>query len=225
MPGKPPARLAACSLVEAVARRLDAEHRHVGVVEERVEQPDRVGAAADRGDQQVGQAAGAREHLLARLAADHALEVADQLGIGVRAGGGADDVEGVVDVRDPVAQPLVHRVLQRLRAARHRADLGAEQLHAEHVGLLPLDVLGAHVDDAGQAEARADRGGGDAVLARAGLGDDPRLAHADREQDLADAVVDLVRAGVVELVALEPDLRAHARRGALSRSASVSRSA
>jgi hypothetical protein len=46
------------------------------------------------------------------------------------------------------------------------------------------------------------------MLARAGLRDDPRLAHADREQDLADAVVDLVRAGVVQLVALEPDLRA-----------------
>jgi hypothetical protein len=46
------------------------------------------------------------------------------------------------------------------------------------------------------------------VLAGAGLGDDPRLAHAHRQQDLADAVVDLVRAGVVELVALEPDLRA-----------------
>ncbi len=96
------------------------------------------------------------------------------------------------------------------RAAVDRADLGAEQLHAEHIGLLPLDVLRAHVDHAGQAEARGDGGGGDAVLAGAGLGDDPRLAHADREQDLADAIVDLVRAGVVELVALELDLRAHA---------------
>ena len=96
------------------------------------------------------------------------------------------------------------------RAAGHGADFRAEQLHAEHVGRLPLDILGAHVDHAGQAEARADRGGRDAVLARAGLGDDPRLAHPHREQDLADAVVDLVRAGVVQLVALEPDLRTHA---------------
>jgi hypothetical protein len=63
-------------LVEPVARRLDAEHLHLGIVEERVEQPDRVRAAADRRDQQVGQAAGAAEHLRARLGADHALEVA-----------------------------------------------------------------------------------------------------------------------------------------------------
>ena len=45
-------------------------------------------------------------------------------------------------------------------------------------------------------------GGGDAVLARAGLGDDARLAHALGEQRLADDVVDLVRAGVREVFAL-----------------------
>src|SRR5690606_37038161 len=38
--------------------------------------------------------------------------------------------------------------------------------------------------------------------------DDPRLAHAPGEQDLAEAIVDLVAAGMVELVALEIDLRA-----------------
>jgi hypothetical protein len=52
------------------------------------------------------------------------------------------------------------------------------------------------------------RRGGDAVLAGAGLGDDALLAHAPGQQDLAEHVVDLVRAGVVELVALEIDLGA-----------------
>ena len=42
----------------------------------------------------------------------------------------------------------------------------------------------------------------------AGLGDDALLAHAAREQDLPHHVVDLVRAGMVELVALEVDFRA-----------------
>jgi hypothetical protein len=46
------------------------------------------------------------------------------------------------------------------------------------------------------------------MLAGAGFGDDPGLAHAFGKQDLADAIVDLVRAGVIELVALEVDLRA-----------------
>ena len=43
--------------------------------------------------------------------------------------------------------------------------------------------------------------------AGAGLGDDALLAHAFGQQDLADAVVDLVRAGVVQVFALEVDLR------------------
>ena len=70
------------------------------------------------------------------------------------------------------------------------------------------DVLLAHVDDALQAEQRADRGRGDAVLAGAGLGDDAALAHALRQQPLAERVVDLVRAGVGQVFALEVDLRA-----------------
>jgi hypothetical protein len=47
-----------------------------------VEQADGVRAAADRGDQQIGQAAGAGQHLRARFLADHALEIADQFRIG-----------------------------------------------------------------------------------------------------------------------------------------------
>ncbi len=43
--------------------------------------------------------------------------------------------------------------------------------------------------------------------ARAGLGDDALLAHALGEQGLADGVVDLVRAGVIEVFALQVDLR------------------
>ena len=68
---------------------------------------------------------------------------------------------------------------------------------------LPPHVLLAHVDDALQAEARADRGRGDAMLSRAGFGDDAALAHAPRQQHLAEGVVDLVRAGVAEVFALE----------------------
>ncbi len=59
-----------------------------------------------------------------------------------------------------------------------------------------------------QAEARAHGRGRDAVLAGAGLGDDPPLAEPLGEQRLADGVVDLVRAGVGQVLALEPDARA-----------------
>ncbi|MNV55718.1 hypothetical protein D3C71_1479600 [compost metagenome] len=124
----------------------------------------------------------------------------------MRTGHGADQVEGVFDVGDPVAQGLVHGVFQRASACGDRNDLGTQQLHAEHVGLLALDVGGAHVDHARQAKARSDGGGGHAVHAGAGFGDQAFLAHALGQQYLADAVVHLVRAGVIELFTLEEDL-------------------
>ena len=126
----------------------------------------------------------------------------------MRTGSRADQVIGVVDIGDPVAQRLVHRILQRAAAGRHRLDLGAEQLHAEHVRRLALDVGRAHIDDAGKAEAGSNRRRRHAMLAGAGFGDDAGLAHALGQQDLADAIVDLVRTGVVQLFALEIDLGA-----------------
>ena len=189
-------------------RRFDPEDLDLRLVEERVEKADRVRAAADAGDQAVRQTAFEFEHLRPRLLADHALEVAHHGRIGMRAGDGADAIIGVVDVGHPIAQRLVHGVLEGLRALLDGPDFRAQHLHAEDVRLLPLDVERAHEDDAFEAEARAGGRGRDAMLARAGFGDDALLAHAAGEQDLPDHVVDLVGAGVVELLALEVDLGA-----------------
>ena len=167
-----------------------------------------VGAAAHAGEDRVGLTSDHLRHLHAQLLAHDGVEVAHHHRVGVRTGDGADDVEGALDVGHPVAHRFVERVLQGLGAALHRHHGGAQQLHAVDVHRLPLDVLGAHVHHALHAEARGHRGRGHAVLARAGLGDDALLAHAPGHQRLADGVVDLVRAGVVEVLALEPDLRA-----------------
>ena len=126
----------------------------------------------------------------------------------MRTGGGADHVESVADVGDPIAHRFVHGVFQGTRAGFHGAYLGAEQAHAEDVRLLPLDVDLAHIDDAGKSEARRHGGGRHAVHARPGLGDDAPLAHAAGEQNLPQAIVDLVGAGVIEIFALEIDFGA-----------------
>ena len=125
----------------------------------------------------------------------------------MRPGRCTDAIERRLDIRHPIAQRLIHRILQRACAGGDRHDLRAKQAHTEHVRLLPLHVRLAHEDDAFKAEARADRRRRDAVLARACLRNDPLLAHAPREQDLPEAIVDLVRAGMVQLVALEVDFR------------------
>ena len=156
----------------------------------------------------VGSLAFGFQNLLARLFADDAVEVAHHGGIRMRAEDAAEQVVRGADVGDPVAHGLVDGVFEGARAGVDAADFGAEQTHAEDVELLAAHVFGAHVDDAFESEERADGGGGDAVLAGAGFGDDAVLAHAAREQGLADAVVDLVGAGVEQVFALEVDLGA-----------------
>src|SRR5499427_1167287 len=188
-------------------RRLHAVDFDVGIVEERMKQAHRIRAATDTGNERVGRTPFGFERLRAGFVADDRLEVAHHHWIGVRAGDRANAVEGVGDVGDPVPQRLVHGVLERLRPRFHRAHLGAQRLHAQHVRLLPLDVDHAHIDDAFEAELRAHGCGRNPVHAGAGFGDDARLAHAAREQDLAEHVVDLVRAGVIEVLALEIDFR------------------
>ena len=110
-----------------------------------------------------------------------------------------------LDVRDPVADRLARRLLERLRAELDRAHLGAEQVHPLDVRRLPAHVLGPHVDDALEPEPGADGRGRDAVLAGARLGDDPLLAEPPREHGLAEGVVQLVRARVEEILALQVD--------------------
>ena len=88
----------AIGLGQAVARRFNAEDLHGGVVEEGMEQADGVGAPANGCDQRIRQAPFGGHHLLAHLVADHALEIAHHHGIGVRASGGADAVEGRVHI-------------------------------------------------------------------------------------------------------------------------------
>ena len=194
--------------LDAASARFHADHLHGRVVEKRIKQADGVGAAADAREQQVGQTLFLFQNLRARLVADDALEIPHHHRIRMRAIGRAEDVMRAADVRHPVAHRLVDGFLQGLLPRLHRHHFRAEHFHAVHIQFLPLAIHRAHVDDAFQAEHRGDRRGGHAVLARAGFGDDARLAHAPGQQDLADGVVDLVRAGVVQILALEIDFRA-----------------
>ncbi len=190
--------------VGAVAARLRPDQPH-GIVAKGMERPDRVRAASDAGDHGVGQPAGLRLHLRASLASDHRLQLAHERGVGVRARSRADQVVRRLDVRDPVADGLVHGFLEGRGAGGDRHDGGAEQVHARHVGRLPPGVLLSHVDDAFEPEARAHGRARDAVLARAGLGHDAPLAEPASEQRLTHGVVDLVGARVREILSLEPD--------------------
>src|SRR3954454_17187045 len=129
----------------------------------------------------------------------------------MRAGDRTDHVVSVVDGAHPVAERLVECILQSARTRRHGDDCRPEQAHACDVECLPLRVDLAHVDDALEAEQRSGRCRRDPVLTGARFGNDPGLAHSAREQHLPEHIVDLVRAGVVEVFALEQHPRTDLR--------------
>ena len=72
------------------------------------------------------------------------------------------------------------------------------------VRALAPHVLGAHVDDALEAELRTHRRRRDSVLARAGLRDDPALAEPAGEHGLPERIVQLVCAGAARSAEIEP---------------------
>src|SRR5438132_5560674 len=110
---------------------------------------------------------------------------------------------GGLDVRDPVADRLARRLLQRARAELDWTNFSAEELHSLDVGTLTAHVLFAHVDDAVVAEPSAHGRRCYPVLSRARLGHDAALAEPSREHRLPERVVELVCAGMEEVLALQ----------------------
>ena len=195
--------------VEPFPGGLDADQLDVRIIEESREDAHRVRSAADARHDRARQASGPLEHLCACLTANDRLKFLHHAWIGGRTHDRPDDVMAGSDVGDPVADGFRRGVLERARPAQDWHDLGPHQPHAEHVQLLAAHVLRAHVHDAFQPETGTNRRRRNAVLAGPGFGDDPALAHPPRQEGLADGVVDLVGARVVEVLPLEIDRRAH----------------
>ena len=189
--------------LDPVAGGLDHREAHPGFADEPRKQADRVRATTDAGHGKVRQPALDRVELRRSLVADPSLQVADERRIRVRPHRRSEHVVRRLDVGHPVAHGLVDGVLERRRAGGHRSDLGTERPHPEHVRALALDVLLAHVDDARQVQQGTGGGRRDAVLAGTGLGDDPGLPETAGQERLPKGVVDLVGAGVGEVLPLQ----------------------
>ena len=115
--------------LDAIAGGLETDQAHARIIDESMEDADRVGTATDAGGHSVRQAARLLQDLRPRLQSDDALEIADHRRERMRAGCGAEAVVGVVGVGHPVAERLVDGVFQRLRTGLDRHHFGAEQPH------------------------------------------------------------------------------------------------
>ena len=188
--------------------RLNADDAYGCVIHERVEHADGIGAAAHRRDDHIGKPPGFFQHLGTGFAPDDALKIPDQRGEGVRTRRRTKTIVCGLLRGDPVTQGLVDGVLEGPGAALDGPDFSAEQLHAPHVGGLALHVLGTHENDAFKPQTGGGSGCRHAVLARAGFRDQRRFAHMLGEQRLPERVVDLVRAGVQQILAFQPQREA-----------------
>ena len=81
-------------------------------------------------------------------------------------------------------------------------DFCSEKAHLVYIECLSLRILHAHVDLALHAKERRRRRCRYAVLACACLGDDTGLSHLLREKHLTEHVVDLMGAGMVQILSL-----------------------
>src|SRR5262245_45639141 len=190
----------------AAAAGLDADQLYGRIIEKRGKCADGIRSAADTRDHAIWQTADTVKALAARLLADDPLEGAHDVRIRVRTNGRTEQVVTRLDGSYPIAEGLADGVLERACAGGDRADLCAEQPHAIHIHRLALGVFFAHIHHALQAEHGAHRCSRHAMLTCAGFSDDASLAHPLRQKALADGVVDLVRAGVREVLAFEPHL-------------------
>ena len=100
--------------LDTVARSLVADESNPRIVDERVEDADRVGPAAHARRHRVGQPARLLDDLHPRFQPDHPLKVAHHRRERMRACRSAEAVIGVVRVGNPVTERLVDRVLQGL---------------------------------------------------------------------------------------------------------------
>ena len=134
---------------------------------------------------------------------DNALHTSNQIGIRMRSHRRTDDIECVGWMAAPVANGLATGIGECHIACSHGMHRGSEHSHTLHVGVLAFDICGTHENFAMHAHQRTNGSRCHAMLAGTSLGDDARLSHTTCQQNLSDSVVDLVRTGVVQVLALQ----------------------
>src|SRR3954468_11211829 len=127
--------------IESFTRSLDADQFDCLVGYECVEDSHRVRATADARDHRLRKLSRALEHLRSRFATDYRLEVTHHARVRRGPANRSDDVMRIVDVRDPVANCLVERVLERTRAGFDWHHGRAHELHPKNIQLLTMRVF------------------------------------------------------------------------------------
>ena len=150
--------------------------------------------------------AGHRQELFTRLLPDAELEVAHHQREGMRPEHRADAVDRILVILRIGLESGIHRLFQCLQPEGDGNHFRSENLHAGHVGRLLGDIDFPHVNFTLQPKVGGGSGERHTVLAGAGFRNQPFLAHEFGEQTFSHAVIELMGAGMVEILPLEVDL-------------------
>ena len=194
--------------IDSSSRRFRADQPHRRIVNEMIEAADGVGASAHAGDHRVGKPSLLFHELLFDFLRDHRLKIPHDGGERVRPHHRTEAVVGVADPGGPLAHGFRNRVLQRGSPGPYRDDFGSEQTHAVDIEGLPPGILLSHENHALHSHQRCRRGRCHPVLACARFRDQTGLSHFFCKKRLSQHVVDLVRAGMVQILPFEIDFRA-----------------
>ncbi len=160
----------------------------------------------------IGQSAGGLQDLRARFTADDGLQFAHQVGIGMRA-----DAPNPADRSVLVGSETQSRIASSMAARSVRSPLVTGSTVAPSRRMRPtfgawrsMSTSPMYTTQGSPTRAQA-AAEATPCWPGTGLGHDALGADALGQQRLADGIVDLVRAGVREVLALQPHLRAPAR--------------
>ncbi|KAI6756470.1 hypothetical protein HG530_012206 [Fusarium avenaceum] len=179
--------------INTIATGLNTQKLNTGVILERVEHANGVAATTYTSNDGIWELSSLLEHLLLGLGTDDGLECSDDGGEGVRSDSRTDDVVGSVKVNDPGTKGFVDSISESLATSLDSNNLGTQQAHTENVEGLSSDT----------------------VLSSTSFSNNTLLSESSSEEKLAQCVVDLVAAGMVQVLTLEPDVSTTSMLGAV----------
>ena len=194
--------------VDAPAGRFATDQPDALILDEVVKASDGVGAAAHTGDDRIGQATFFFQNLCLDLPGNDCLKIPYHGGERMGSHHRAETIVGVINPAGPLPHGLRDGVFEGGSAGFDRDHLSPQQTHPVDVEGLADGVLFAHKDNAFHSHEGSCGGRRNPVLARAGLSNQAGFPHLLGQQGLAQDVVDLVCAGMVQIFPLEINLGA-----------------
>ncbi len=192
---------------DPTSTRFDSNEFNMLIIHKSTKDSNRIRPATHTRNDRIRQTPHFHHYLFTCFRPDHRLKLTHHRRVRVRSQRRTEQIMRIAHIRHPIADRFIDRILQRLRARSHWSHFRTEQLHAKHVRFLSRNIHHTHIHYTFESKQRRHRRRRDSMLPRARLCHNAPLPHPLHEQRLPQRVVDLMRARVRQVFALQIDLR------------------